>query len=306
MNLIQLKSFVTVAHAGNFTRAAHRLNLSQPAISGHIRGLEEDLGVKLFRRGHRCVELSEQGRALLGHAERVLIETEHLVSAAKEIARKPMRSMRLGFVVGTEVVRMSPLLALLARTMPHVRIDVAQGLSGWVAAGVDAGRFDGGFYLGPTPPKGLYATELEQLTYLLCTPAEWGCDARQSRPEKLAQLPWVWAPEGASYPVIVKEMFSRYGITPRQAIEADREATIADLVTSGIGVAILREPLARRNAEAGRVAILEEYRAHVPMYFLSPLNPDPDVQHLRNCVLEVFGIGRDQAPIASSRIQATS
>lgn len=292
MNLIQLKSFVTVTHLGNFTRAAARLNLSQPAISGHIRSLEEELGIKLFLRGHRDIKLSEQGRTLLGYAENVLTEMDKLSKAARALSHLPLRPLRLGFVVGTETVRMRPLLNLLSQTMPQTRIDVAQGLSGWVAAGVHSGSFDGGFYLGRTPPPGVVATELEQLTYLLCTPVEWQEHARSARPEELARLPWVWAPEGASYPTIVKEMFSGCGVTPRQAIEADREATIADLVATGIGVAILREPIARKHAVEGRVAVIEEVRAHVPMFFLSPVNPDPSASQLRENVLEVFGRSR--------------
>lgn len=289
MNLIQLKSFVTVARLGTFTAAAGRLNLSQPAISGHIRRLEEDLGVPLFLRGHRRVELSEQGRALLERAEEVLRVNERFLAAARDMATRRARAMRLGFVVNTETVRMAPLLGRLAATLPHLRIDVAQGLSGWVATGVETGRFDAGFFLGPAPPPGLDAVELTQLTYLLCLPAAWGPAALATSPEELARLPWVWAPEGASYPIIVREMFRRYGLTPRQAIEADREATIADLVSGGIGVAILREPLARQGAAEGRVVIREDYAARVPMYFLTRPESDPDVLGLKVAVLEVFG-----------------
>lgn len=289
MNLILLKSFVTVARLGTFTAAAGRLNLSQPAISGHIRRLEADLGVPLFRRGHRRVELSEQGRGLLEGAEAVLRVSERFLASAREVAARRARAMRLGFVVNTETVRMAPLLGRLAATLPHLRVDVAQGLSGWVATGVESGRFDAGFFLGPVPPPGLEAVELTRLTYLLCLPAAWGPAALATTPEELAGLPWVWAPEGASYPIIVREMFRRHGLTPRQAIEADREATIADLVSGGIGVAILREPLARRGAAEGRVVIREDYTAKVPLYFLTRPGDDPDIQDLKAAVLDVFG-----------------
>ncbi|WP_254792171.1 substrate-binding domain-containing protein [Celeribacter indicus] len=198
--------------------------------------------------------------------------------------------MRIGFVVGADVVHMAPLLNRAGEIMPHVRIDVAQGLSGWVAAGVEAGRFQGGFFLGPTPPKGVHSIELTRLTYLLCIPVDWKRRVANAIPEDLAQLPWIWAPEGASYPLIVRDLFSRYGVTPRQVIEADREATIADLVASGIGVAILREPLARRSASEGRIEILDAYRAHVPLFFISPQEADQDMRTLRDCVLDVFDV----------------
>lgn len=290
MNLIQLKSFVTVARVRSFTSAAVRLHLSQPAISGHIRRLEHELGVALFIRGHRTVELSEQGRLLVEHAEAVLLEMDRMLLRAREVARMPRRAMRLGFVVGTETVRMTPLLGQLGRSLPHVRMDVAQGLSGWVATGVEDGRFDAGFFLGLSPPGELDALEVARLNYFLCLPAAWADRVQNPSPGDLADLPWIWAPEGASYREVAREMLRRHNLSPSQSIEADRESTIADLVASGLGVAILREPLARANAAAGKVIVLEEYNAGVPLYFLTRKDSDPDVASLRQLVGKVFDL----------------
>lgn len=290
MNLIQLKSFATVAKLGSFTKAAERLHLSQPAISGHIRRLEDELGVALFTRGHRTVALTEQGRLLLEHVEAVLFEMDRMLLKAREVAKLPRRAMRLGFVVGTEAVRMTPLLGEVGRSLPHIRMDVAQGLSGWVAAGVENGRFDAGFFLGLSRPSGLDALEVTRLRYFLCLPASWNERVHNPSPVDLTDLPWVWAPEGASYREVAREMLQRHNLSPRQAIEADREATIADLVANSLGVAILREPLARANAAADKVVVLEDYAVDVPLYFLTRKDADPDVASLRQTVKKVFDL----------------
>lgn len=290
MNLIQLKSFAMVAKLGSFTRAAERLRLSQPAISGHIRRLEDELEVALFTRHHRAVVLTEPGRLLLDHAEAVLFEMDRMLVKAREVATLPRRAMRLGFVVGTETVRMTPLLSEIGRSLPHVRMDVAQGLSGWVAAGVENGRFDAGFFLGLSRPGGLDALKVTRLRYFLCLPAGWNEHLDTPSPAELTDLPWIWAPEGASYREVAREMLHRHNLSPRQSIEADREATIADLAANGLGVAILREPVARANAAAGKVVVLENYAVDVPLYFLTRKDADPDVTSLRKVVKTVFDL----------------
>lgn len=290
MNLVQLKSFVVVAKIGNFTKAAQVLHLSQPAISGHIRRLEDELGVALFVRRHRHADLTEAGRVLCAYAETVLQNMDRMLQKARDVARLPRRAMRLGFVVGTDTVRMPALLNEIAQELPHVRMDVAQGLSGWVAAGVENGRFDAGFYMGMSAPPTFEALQVAQLRYLLCLPQAWAEQFPNPTPDALVNLPWIWAPEGASYREVVRRIFGPTNPTPHQVIEADREATIADLLLSGLGVAVLREPLARANAAAGKVAILEQYSADVPLFLLTRKDADVDTLRLRGCVERVFAI----------------
>jgi DNA-binding transcriptional LysR family regulator len=72
VELRQLRTFVAVAEEGSFTLAADRLHVVQSAVSATIRGLEAELGVRLFDRSTRRIELSDAGRALLPDARRTL------------------------------------------------------------------------------------------------------------------------------------------------------------------------------------------------------------------------------------------
>jgi DNA-binding transcriptional LysR family regulator len=95
LNLRQLQAFVKVAHVGSFTRAAHLLHLSQPALTKQIRQLEQTLSVRLFDRNTRTVELTRIGRDLAPVVEQLLREVEAIVVNTKELAEKSRGVIRV-------------------------------------------------------------------------------------------------------------------------------------------------------------------------------------------------------------------
>jgi DNA-binding transcriptional LysR family regulator len=85
MNFKHLRSFITVADAGGFARAANRLNLSQPALSRRIRALEIDLNLRLFDRVGRRIQLTSEGEDLLRRSRRLLAEADSLAERARTL-----------------------------------------------------------------------------------------------------------------------------------------------------------------------------------------------------------------------------
>lgn len=103
-----IRAFLAVARIGNFTRAASELHVSQSALTVQIKQLEESLGVSLFDRGKRKVALTDVGRDVMAPLERIMVDTESLVSRTRELT-----SLRRGLVT------MAVLPSLAARIVPR-------------------------------------------------------------------------------------------------------------------------------------------------------------------------------------------
>src|SRR6202035_4472407 len=100
MELRQIRYFVCVAEELHFTRAAQRLNISQPPITRQIMQLEEELGAKLFRRTRRKVELSDAGRAFLPEARQIIARLDHARGLVEQANRGSVGQLVVGYWPG--------------------------------------------------------------------------------------------------------------------------------------------------------------------------------------------------------------
>lgn len=141
MELQQLRYFVAVSETGNFTRAAERSHVSQPSLSQQIINLETEVGHKLFHRLGRKAVLTEAGAALLERARRILFEVEN---ATKELADHPGlgRRITVGAVQTVMPYLMTPLLAALRDSHPHLLVDAQEDFRSNLLEGVIEGDLD--------------------------------------------------------------------------------------------------------------------------------------------------------------------
>src|SRR5580704_12449127 len=97
MELRHLRYFTAVAEEQNVTRAAARLHVSQPPLSRQIRDLEEELGVQLFQRTAKSIELTEAGKIFLNEARAVLLRADEAVRAVRAVAGAARGQVRVGY-----------------------------------------------------------------------------------------------------------------------------------------------------------------------------------------------------------------
>lgn len=253
MELYQLETFVAVARAGHLTRAAERLFLSQPTVSGHIKALEDELGVVLFTRTPKGMLLTRTGELLLEQAERALQATRAIVSQAQRLKSELVGAVLLGTVSEPVALRLGDFLSAMVAAHPALELRLSQGVSGTVLEGVRAGALDAGYVLSDERDSTLEWIRLAPVALFIVGPARWAEAIRAADWEALGRLPWIGTPPACSFHRIAQGLFAAHGVSPAMVTVADQEATLRSLAASGVGMTLMREDQALEAERQGDV-----------------------------------------------------
>jgi LysR family transcriptional regulator, hca operon transcriptional activator len=146
MELRHLRYFVAVAEEGSLSLAAERrLHTAQPSLSRQMRDLETEVGVLLFARSVRGIELTPAGRAFLDHARLALAQVEAAAAAARRAAHPEHPSLALGFLSGTEPQWLPAVMHALRDELPGIEITISSRHSPQLAEALAAGKLDAAF-----------------------------------------------------------------------------------------------------------------------------------------------------------------
>jgi LysR family transcriptional activator of nhaA len=239
LNYRHLRYFWAVAHDGNLTRTAERLNLSQSALSVQIRKLEERLGQTLFERAGRQLQLTEAGRIALDHADAIFAAGDELIGTLKETGRT-----RLALRVGAQAtLSRNFLLGFLRPTLgrPDVEVIVRSGGPGELLHALESLNLD--VVLVNHPPAREAVNPFvshrlaEQPASLVGTPER----LRQggSLAELLRSHPFILPTAESSVRTGFDALTDRLGVRPQIVAEVDDMAMLRLLTREGIGLAVL-------------------------------------------------------------------
>lgn len=142
MDLRSVYYFVRIADLGSVTSAAAHLNIAQPALSRHIRRLEEELAVTLFHRASRGVTLTDAGSKLYGHAVALLRDFERVRDEMKSYAERPAGKFKLGVVITLTPLLVPPLISRLRAEFPEVSLTVVENVGVQLEEWLLEGRLD--------------------------------------------------------------------------------------------------------------------------------------------------------------------
>ena len=290
MELSQLRAFVEIAKAGQLTRAAERLHLSQPALSGQLKALEEGLGIGLFERSSTGMMLTPGGRSLLAEAQRILAAIQQLKHSAQQLRGRPAGRLSLGTVLDPVTLRLGDFLARAIESYPLIDIELHQLFSGAALAGVRGGQLDASFYYGVLEDPVLSGDSLRVLRYRVALPAEWGLDAHNLDWGTIASRPWILAPQTSSHRLLAMELFAQRGLAPNQVIEADNETVIVNLIESGVGASLARDEIALALEQERRIAVWPDALLETRLWFIrqAQRDGDPLLEAVRSLLQEVW------------------
>ena len=156
MEVRHLRCFVVVAEELHFGRAAERLHIAQPAVSQTVKGLERELGLVLFERSNRRVELTDAGRALLGESRTVLDRFDGIGGLAERLRSGAAGRVTIGVAPAMPPNLLTELLAVFRAAAPEVKV-VAKATTdtGGPLTGLVAGRFDVALLRGSVEAAGV-------------------------------------------------------------------------------------------------------------------------------------------------------
>jgi LysR family transcriptional regulator, low CO2-responsive transcriptional regulator len=239
MNHAQLRAFHAVASESSFTRAAARLNVTQPTLSGQVKALEARYGVKLFDRRGRRVQPTELGLGLLEVTRRLFsleAEADQMLSAAKGLRRGHLR-------IGADApIHVIAALAAFARRYPRIKLSVAIGNSEKLLADLVEHRADVAILAHPPPAPRFHAFPFrkDRLIAFVERGHEWSERAR-IRLEELGGRRLVLREIGSTTRQLFEAALQRRGIEPGEVLEVGSREAVREAVAAGLGVGIVAE-----------------------------------------------------------------
>ncbi len=265
VELRQLTYFEAVARCGGFTRAAAQLHIAQSAVSAQIRLLETELGVALFRRTTRRVTLTAAGTLFLERARRALAELDHARGELAEMSDVLRGRVTIGATSVLGPFDLPAALAALHGRYPGIGLSLRSGLIATLLARLDAGEVD--LVLGPVHddlPSRFSAHHLAPEELVLIRPP----GHRPARPAGLADVrdsPFVCLAAESGLRAILEAAAAAAGFAPRVQFEASSPASIRELVSAGLGVALLARSAAERPGAPIAVCPLDPSPPHPPI-----------------------------------------
>lgn len=264
MDLHQLKTFVTVAREGSITRASQQLHLSQPAVSAHIKALEEALGLALFERNARGMRLTQHGQRLVARARHTLEAHQALLEEASRLKGRLTGQLRLGLGANSNDKGVGALLACLTQQHPALEVSAQHLHSQAVQEGLLSGQLDVGFYNeAGTPDPRLVTAAVSGFGVCLVAPPGWVDTGRALDWGALEQMPWICPPESSCCGRAAVELFARHQIQPQRILRVGSERLARLMVASEVGVGLLHSYTAGPAQAAGELEILEVAQGEV-------------------------------------------
>jgi LysR family nitrogen assimilation transcriptional regulator len=304
MDIRQLRYFQEIVAQGSLTRAAESLHVAQPALSLHLKNMEEQLGTRLLTRSRSGVTPTEAGELLLQRARAILEDLARTEDDIRNLETDPSGIVRIGLPGTISAMVSLPLILAARERFPRITLNITEAMSGFVGDWLSEGKIDLAVLYSRSKDARIRSELLleEELVVL------WPADAErplEMNMEALDKVPMV-LPSGAhGLRVLIDRTFQALGFAPEIAMEIDSFNNIKRLVAAGFGPSILplyavTEEVAAGSLRVSRIAAPGLWRgAHLISPGGRPVTRALEAVHalLREVILDL----RDKGAWAASR-----
>lgn len=278
----ELKTLLAVARFGTFAAAGERIGLTQAAVSGQMKRLEERLGVRLFERTGRSATLNAAGLRTLERARSIIAMFEHIADPADEASGG---QLRIGAIASVQSAVLARALVPFRQRFARYHLRIVPGVSLHLLDLLDAGELDLAVLIEPPfgLPKNLIWQPLLCEPYVLAVPEQLEGDDWRAL---LSEQPFVRYDRTSFGGRQVDRFLRSHSIAPNESIEIDDIAGMLTLVGRGLGVALL--PVVdggMPEISSVRMVSLAEATFHREIGILQPLDSNPPAAYLADCLI---------------------
>lgn len=246
MELRHLRYFVAVAEALNFTKAAARLRVAQPALSRQVQDLEDEIGVDLLKRSPRGVTLTAEGKLFFAETMETLKRVDESVQKVRALARGEYGELHIGYAPSPTVEILPPALAAFRYAAPGVKVILHDLAGDELSTGLHDGSLEIAVMIQPSAESaaGLEFEELKRYPfYVAMAPGHPLSKLKTVTVEQVAAEPLVALRrlDYSEFYRILDAIFAPHGVRPRIAAECDGASSLITDVEVGKGVAVVSE-----------------------------------------------------------------
>lgn len=256
MDFDQIATFVEVAHAGSFSRAAQKLFRTQPAISTQVRLLEKQCGQPLFLRQARQVELTLAGRILLGYGERLQELRVAAVADLDEMRQHPRGRVIIAANEATVLYILPSMILQFKRKYPDIRLEIIRNFSRKIVEKVLENTVDFGIVTLPFKHAHLQVLPIHRDEMVVLAPPDHPL-ARHSavRLEQVIEHPLLYPKTGQTRIQLDKHL-TKYQDRLKISMELASVETIKKYVAAGMGITLMSSAFAQAELAAGMLRVI--------------------------------------------------
>lgn len=287
MELRHLRYFVTVAEEGNLTRAADKLFIAQPPLTRAIKQLEEEIGVQLFIRKPRGLELTNGGEYFLGQAKQVLDKIAATVDDTRRIAQHRKTLFSIGFVPSVFYGQL-PLMVRRLRHNRNLEIVLQELKTREQVEALKSGKIDIGFGRLRIEDPDVEQEILFDEPMIAALPADHPLMNHPPSMKELSEVPMITFPSGAgpNFSDITQGLFHRRGLRVHVVQQVNDLQTALSLVASDMGFTLVPEQVRRLHREGVEYMPLEDDNITTPVIASRRRGENPNaVMRLTNTIL---------------------
>lgn len=248
MDIRHLEYFIEVAKHLNFTKAASALHISQPSLSKTIKNMEEELGVPLFYRAFRQLELTDAGKALLHNAKKVLLAYEQLTSELNDVMELKKGEIKIGIPPIIGAAFCSNIISHYIDLFPLVDVTLTEVGTKKIKDGIDDSSLDVGFVCNnPHYHKGVESIQILKDPLMLVAHKNHPlCENETVTLANLEQEAFIMYRQDFSLYDSIIERCSAEGFFPHIVCESSQKDFIIEMVEAKLGIALLPSQICKK------------------------------------------------------------